>query len=198
MVNTSTILVHGFCATLPFALCRACITGMPTIRPSRAGSACFCHRIIVAALEPLTSTGKPTHIDLYKSGVARPEPISIYINLGRPDPEPISIYINLGWPDPEPISIYINPGWPDPETHIDLYKSWVARPRTHVDLYNSRVARPRTQTIYVGCAFPGTTTLQPIYRHYPSRLFTGPPFQGCSHLQSQKVCALPKVSGCRV
>ena len=125
MVNTSTILVHGFCATLPLPCAVLAPQACPQFRPSRAGSACF----VTELLEPLTSTGKPTHIDLYKSGVARPRThIDLYksgaarprthIDLyksGWPDPEPISIYINPGWPDPEPISIYINLGWPDPE-----------------------------------------------------------------------------------
>ena len=95
---------------------------MPTISAQQGRLSLLCHRTIVAALEPLTSTGKPTHIDLYNLGWPDPEPISIHINLGRPDPEPISIYINLGWPDPEPLSIYINPGWPDPEP-ISVYIS---------------------------------------------------------------------------
>ena len=111
MVNTSTILVHGFCATLPLPCAVLAPQACPQFRPSRAGSACF----VTELLEPLTSTEKPTHIDLYKSGAARPRTHIDLYKSGWPDPEPISIYINPGWPDPEPISIYINLGWPDPE-----------------------------------------------------------------------------------
>ena len=99
---------------------------MPTISAQQGRLSLLCHRIIVAALEPLTSTGKPTHIDLYKSGVARPR---THIDLYK--------------------------SWvARPRTHIGLHKSWVARPRTHIDLYNSRVARPRTQNNLCRLCFP--------------------------------------------
>ena len=99
---------------------------MPTISAQQGRLSLLCHRIIVAALEPLTSTGKPTHIDLYKSGVARPRTL-------------IDLY--KSWVA-------------RPRTHIGLHKSWVARPRTHIDLYNSRVARPRTQNNLCRLCFP--------------------------------------------